>query len=275
MTGTLVLWLVLAILYFSAEFANGSDNRRYAARPQEKPEAQSPITTTTQPPATNISICLLTYFDGGGTKLAGKVGQIVIDNKKRYCEIHGYRFIHASTTLDESRSASWVKLLHVQQQLLNPACDWLFFMDADTLITNRSVTLESIIGANRKEDVIYPSDPSASANGGIFLIKRSPYSITYLTRVYGHTEFLNSGWWEQSAIQKMLGPEMSPQDKGRIAIIPQRKMNSFWGLCSEQPACKWHRGDFVAHFAGRPVPRQPQQWNVTQFIEQNRDLVFF
>ena len=219
-------------------------------------------------PGQRKDICVMTYFDGGG-KMAGSVGAVAMANKKRYCEIHDYRFFQEDTSLDPERAASWVKLLHVQRRLMDPGCQWVFFMDADTLITNANVSLESIV-EGRSEDIFFAKDSIAVVNGGVFITRRTPYVVTFLTRVYSQTYFINHGWWEQAAIQYIINSK-DPRDEGRIAILPQRTMNSFWPLPGWFPSNEerraeifWQRGDFMVHFASRPNPKE--HWNVTEFI---------
>jgi len=219
------------------------------------------------------TICLLTIHDGGG-KMKGPLGELALKNKKRYCDLHGYAFFHETVILDKERPAPWSKLLSIQQLLLNPHCGWVFYIDADTFITNTLVTLESIIGPDRKEDIIFSSDMVAIVNTGVILIKRSPFSIVFLTRVYGHCEFHTHGWWEQAAINFMLQQE-SAQNRSEVAILHQRVMNSCWPYFGGAE-CGWHRGDFVVHFAGTPSATEEgikHQWNIPEWLEQNRGLV--
>ncbi|GLC57864.1 hypothetical protein PLESTB_001282600 [Pleodorina starrii] len=64
-------------------------------------------------------------------------------NKRLYAELHGYSYIDASDLLDYSRPASWSKIpavLSVFDQY-----DWIFWLDADTLITNLTTPLERLL----------------------------------------------------------------------------------------------------------------------------------
>eukprot|EP00198_Chlamydomonas_reinhardtii_P012687 XP_001702024.1 predicted protein [Chlamydomonas reinhardtii] len=66
-------------------------------------------------------------------------------NKQQYAALHGYRYVDASDLLDRSRPASWSKILAVLSVL--DSCDWVFWVDADTLITNMSTPLERLLPA--------------------------------------------------------------------------------------------------------------------------------
>jgi len=174
-------------------------------------------------------------------------------------------------SLDPARPASWVKLLYVQRLLMDSMCQWVFFLDADALITNMSVSMESIV-EGRSEDIFYTTDPYAYANGGVFIMRRTPYVLTYLTRIYSEVSFINHAWWEQAAIQHILRKN-DTRDEGRVARLPQRIMNSFWPLAIERDDVGWRKGDFIVHFASKRSPKE--HWNVTEFIDSHKEDILF
>jgi len=273
--GIPVLWLALAAVLLH-QYTRGCERetaRAVTIPIQEKILSPPPAAAEAEAPVHILStkdICVLTYFDGGG-KMAGTPGKISMANKKRYCEMHNYNFFEETISLDPERPASWVKLLYVQRLLMDPMCEWVFFMDADALITNMSVTMESIV-AGRSEDIFYTKDLAAYANGGVFIMRRTPYVLTFITRVYAEVAFLNHVWWEQAAIQNILLKNDS-RDLGRVARLPQRTMNSFWPLAKERSDVGWRKGDFMVHFAGRRSEKEP--WNVTEFIDAHKEDILF
>ncbi|KXZ46638.1 hypothetical protein GPECTOR_42g849 [Gonium pectorale] len=64
-------------------------------------------------------------------------------NKRAYAALHGYTFVDASELLDASRPASWSKIPAVLSVL--DSYDWVFWNDADTVITNTSLPLEALL----------------------------------------------------------------------------------------------------------------------------------
>ncbi|GFR48743.1 hypothetical protein Agub_g10701 [Astrephomene gubernaculifera] len=66
-------------------------------------------------------------------------------NKAEYALRHGYTYVDASELLDASRPASWSKIPAVLSVL--DSYDWVFWLDADTLITNMSLPLETLLPA--------------------------------------------------------------------------------------------------------------------------------
>lgn len=84
-------------------------------------------------------------------------------NKVQYAQRHGYTFIDASDLLDASRPASWSKIVAVKHYLQE--FEWVFWVDADTVITNSSIKVESLLPAEHYPDFIVTKD-AANYNAG-------------------------------------------------------------------------------------------------------------
>lgn len=77
-----------------------------------------------------------------------------------YASIHGYRYCDVSTTLDASRGPAWTKLKAMS--LLLSFTDIVVAMDADAIIRNNTIRIESILELENYnlagKDVIYTND---------------------------------------------------------------------------------------------------------------------
>ncbi|KAK8955887.1 hypothetical protein KSP40_PGU020076 [Platanthera guangdongensis] len=102
----------------------------------------------------SISIAMVTFSEEGGgdgerraTRRRSFSGLMaaVGGNKRAYAARMGYDFIDARDLVDPSRPPSWSKVLAVRSQL--PAHHWVFWNDADTVVTNPDISLEDILGA--------------------------------------------------------------------------------------------------------------------------------
>lgn len=71
--------------------------------------------------------------------------QLGIENKKAYCEKHGYDFFCGTEILDPERPIPWSKILFIKEILKNSSYRWIFWTDADSLIMNFDIPLESLI----------------------------------------------------------------------------------------------------------------------------------
>ncbi len=83
------------------------------------------------------------------TKNWQDVSAISKPNKKRYAENHGYNFMQADYLIDDSRHASWNKILWIRKVIM--FADWIFWTDCDSLIMNSKIKLEEIIRDTKKE----------------------------------------------------------------------------------------------------------------------------
>lgn len=179
--------------------------------------------------------------------------------KQEYCAKHGYDFVFITESLDTSRPHAWSKIKLIQQILSNYR--WVFWTDADALIMNSEIRLESLIDENYS--LIITGDPFSPYCTGHFLLKNCDWSFALLNNIYTRTETINHNWWEQKAFVDAV-----EQDKNllkEIKVIPQRMMNSFddrWARHSKD--CVYQDGDFIIHFAATrktgPLKEKMQQY---------------
>jgi hypothetical protein len=114
-------------------------------------------------------------------------------------------------------------------------------MDADVVITNPRIRLESLI--DPRFDLIISEDENG-LNAGNFLVRNSVATFTFFKRVWETSEFetpypiLQS----QEAIAKTLRRYPLPL----VKIAPQRTFNSYYRAREGN----WEPGDFLIHFAG-------------------------
>ena len=181
-------------------------------------------------------IAVVTMAVGDNYKTAVSTG---ILNKRKYCEKHGYDFIYGEEQLDKNRPIAWSKILLLRKTLDNHKYKWVFWTDADSLFMNMSIPLEDLIDDNY--NIIITQEDCGNINSGQFFLKNCAWSKEFLKKVYGHTECINHGWWENLAIIKEYEND---KDVAKLTkLLPQRLMNSY-------PKVEFQPGDFIVHFAG-------------------------
>lgn len=165
-------------------------------------------------------------------------------SKQDYCKQHGYDFICYTESLDPSRPHAWQKIKAVQDSL--SSYDWIFWSDADSIIMDSNILLESLI--DEKYSFIIAYDNFAKVvNSGQFLIKNSDWSYDFLENVYRREDCIYHPWWENAAIIKEI--EASKSIGSFVKIIEQRRMNSFaFEVCGDCKECCYQNGDFIIHF---------------------------
>lgn len=193
--------------------------------------------------AFSSEIAVVTMAVGSKYRDAVRLG---IENKRLYCQQHGYDFICLEESLDTSRPIQWTKILLLQKVLENPEYQWVFWSDADSMVMNLGVRLEEFIDA--EYNLIIGKD-CHGINSGQFFLKNCPWSLKLLSDVYGRTECIHHCWWEQRALQLEL--EENPEVFKRSKIVPQRLFNSYAKEIADFCPSSWYKpGDFIIHFPG-------------------------
>lgn len=207
--------------------------------------------------ATNIfwirteKIAIVSLYD----KKYEEIGKYSNWNKRDYANLHKYDLYLYQNSLDESRPTAWSKIKAIEKHLSD--YDWIMWSDADSLIMNNSVKLETLIDNNYDMIITY-DQISKVLNTGVFLIKNSEWSKVLLKNIYSQTQFINHIWWENMALIDML--EKNPNLKTKIKVIDQRSMNSY-------PNHQiWGDDDFIAHFPG---PNKPMKEYYLKSLSNN------
>ena len=201
-------------------------------------------------------------------------------NQKAYAWDHGYDYLYLSRPIDKV-PPKMLKYL-VLTWAMNRGYDWLLMLDADALITNSSITLESLVqmpseykqeaplSATENIDLIITRGGNwknvHAINNGIFLLRNSPWSVRHcfdiFTSRYSYTRFLGRSLVDQPIQLSLLlvqdelrWPPTTEVEMGQhVMVVPKRRLNSFRRnpLHSQndvEEGGQWERGDFLAHFA--------------------------
>jgi hypothetical protein len=123
-----------------------------------------------------------------------------------------------------------------------PQSSWVFWSDADSLITNPEIRLEGFL--HDDADLIIGED-SNGINSGQWFLRNCAWSVELLQRVWDSTEWIDHGWWEQKALMELMVQE---RYRERVQVVNQRLFNSY-------PGC-WEPGDFILHFPGSDVDKE-------------------
>lgn len=162
-------------------------------------------------------------------------------NKQLYSSLHGHDYYLGLKSLDSSRHPAWSKIILLQDVLKNKNYSWVFWTDADSLIMNKDIKLETMVDNNY--DLIITADWNGM-NTGQFFVKNNDWSLSLLERVYARKDLLNHQFFEQQGIvEESIG--------GRVKIVPRSTFNSygFW-IPPEYKIFDYKEGDFLIHFPG-------------------------
>jgi len=203
-----------------------------------------------------------------------------IQNKRQYAKRHDYdlHLVEAETTLE--RPAPWSKLKRLAQVL--PSYDWLLYLDGDALVANADLDLELCGYIDDRYDIIMAQD-WGGYNTGVFLIKNSNFSLSFLHQMYDAATTYNLArkepWYnhampfeyEQRALHFFTRSktwtkkgQKIPQyyDKAdaknirsHIKVLPQCAINSYlvrprFHYDTKHSNAQFAQGDFIVHLAG-------------------------
>jgi hypothetical protein len=125
------------------------------------------------------------------------------------------------------------------------AADWLFWLDADAVVTNPKIDLAYL--ARPDADFVLTCD-RVGLNTGAVLVRCCAAARTVLDGLIAcRPEFDHPPLHDQNGFAHALW-----KCKERVAILPQRAMNSYPDHPLVERDAVWRPGDFVLHCPGLP-----------------------
>jgi hypothetical protein len=164
-------------------------------------------------------------------------------NKSAYARKYGYHFLCLTDGFDDARPPAWSKVRFIQHALRRHR--WVFWSDADSLVANFDIRLESFVGARADIILTEAFTPYPHINTGHMFFRSSLYSRLFLAAVWRQRAFIHDSTWEQRAVNHLLGRLRL----SRIQTVRNRTFNSFGGIAADPDP--YQPGDFIIHFPGR------------------------
>lgn len=104
------------------------------------------------------------------------IGELSTRVMAAYCARRGYEFVCYKHLPDPSRCAVWNKTRIVQQEL--PTCDWLLWMDGDSIPVNHDFAVEKLIENVPDKDLIINGD------FGIFAARNCAWTMQFFQTLW-------------------------------------------------------------------------------------------
>jgi galactosyl transferase GMA12/MNN10 family len=148
---------------------------------------------------------------------------------------------HVTHCCTDERPASWSKILAVKHYLKD--VDWVMWLDADTIITNPDIRLESLLPRSASGPDFVITVDGGGYNAGIWLMRRSEWSMAFLDR-----------WWSMKQYIRVTAC-CCEADSLLQAFCDYRA----WAACGKPPGCALCT-DLSCHAASNaalPSERQP------------------
>lgn len=184
------------------------------------------------------------------------LGDLTSSTKVAYCKAKGYGFRCYRSGWDVARPMSWSKLHFVLDALRH--YEWVFWIDADAIVTNPNVGLSSFITG--KEDMVLcrvqhlgeMNRHEQVMNCGVFLLRSGEFAEKLVETLWSKAHCVNHAWWEQKAFIEAY--DESEELRSRVRVLPAKAFNSvpLWRDTMSNEA-KWSPGDFICHVAAYEV----------------------
>ncbi len=202
-----------------------------------------------------------------------RLGNLTLANKRRYAARWGYDVVSVTPygsrgvfrdgqedtryDIDHSRAPTFGKIKLALQACTTRPNWWLLWSDADAMVVNQSVPLESIIDDGY--DLMYAYD-WLMLNAGMLLIKCTPWTEQFLTTVYNARKFDKARALDQSAFQSHLDDLKKhhvAEFASHVKVVPKYAMNVYLE--------EYRPGDFLMHMAGKLYEAtEPGLWAIAQ-----------
>jgi hypothetical protein len=129
---------------------------------------------------------------------------------------------------------------------------WLMWFDADTLVINPLVGVETFLPPSDLEGInLIVTEDWNGLNNGVFIMRVSAWSVNMLTDILAFPSYKpdeDLPFTEQTAMERMI---QDPRYARNCVFVPPRWFNAY-PRDEDETRTKYHvqRGDMMLHFAG-------------------------
>lgn len=195
-----------------------------------------------------------------GSGPAAELMALALPSLTRYAERHSYEIV-VGDGYANGRPPSWGKVPLLQRLLTS--YDFVLWIDADALIIDDTVDLETIVPPEAFQAfVVTPSVPGAGIAPccGVWAFRAGTRAQQFLGEVWNQDDLINHAWWEQAAVMRLTGWRVEyPLSKER----PSEWDDGTFFLEEEWDMIPWfpigYASGKIRHYAGWP------SWRLRKF----------
>jgi hypothetical protein len=201
-----------------------------------------------------------------------------IRTHEQHDKVNGYRLhVLRQQLVDDVWSKPAYILSLLLRELAKPEperLEWLLWVDADTIILNPNVPIETFLppAGTEFDDVhlMYTNDMNG-LNNGVFPVRVNQWAVKLFSAIVAFRHYkpdVGLQFRDQSAMSMLM---QEPEFSKHIVQAPQRWFNAYQGEHNETLApFQIRRGDLLVHFAGVPAREERMQYWL-QRAEQHLD----
>lgn len=212
-----------------------------------------------------MKIAVLQFYDDSFKEIS----DITAAANERWCRRMGYAYVRAHVADFGNRHPCWMKLRLIAELL--PKCDWLFYLDADALVTDPQFDLQNIIRFIEGDRIMAVCEDANGMNAGVLLVRSCAPAQKLIEAVINAPESeVPGGWMDQLSEQRTLEKGINAIGWRYVARFAQRVFNSYlYDLYDGRynyPQGEWCEGDPVLHLPG--VDNKTRRKVFSQFIHE-------
>jgi hypothetical protein len=176
---------------------------------------------------------------------------------RAYADRHGYDLIEGAPE-DANRAPSWWKIPLVCRLL--DSYDFVLWVDADTLILDPTVDVETVIPPDAFQafaTVELKDRLGNSPCGGVWAFRAGERTQRFLDAIWAQDDLIGHRWWEQAALMRLLGWSLDyPITKNRPSEWDDGTflLSEEWDMIPVFPI--GYASGRIRHFAGWPYRRR-------------------
>jgi len=186
-----------------------------------------------------------------------------------YSTVNKYYYAIQSEGLDKSRPTSWSKPF-LARKYLEDGYDWIWCIDADVMIMNYEIKLESIVDDNYDVLITCYNNDINHLNTGSIIYKNSEWTKKFLDEIYDSSKYEIAGpniFFEQSAIIKYY--KNNPDEQKHFKMIPTRSINAHYHGGMGHLNVNFEPGDLAVHLAGTDNTYRKEAFE--EFVKWKKD----
>ena len=158
---------------------------------------------------------MTTYFD----KNFEKIGNICLKTINAYAKRHGFD-VKLYNNIKSNRPPAWNKILLIQKLFQDKKkYDFIFWIDSDALILDFDKDIRWEIESTKDLYLVKHFIKGREVpNTGSFLIRNSEWSKKFLIDVWNKKEHIYNKWWENAAVNELLGFKIEENKKKQFLL---------------------------------------------------------
>jgi hypothetical protein len=182
---------------------------------------------------------------------------------QKYCHKHNHGLIIRKIE-NFDKPAAWFKPIAIYEELNKNQCDYLLWLDIDTLVLNLDFSLDNLSSSNKS---LYISNDINGINSGVMLIKNCDQMKIFFSTVSSlYEQFKNHGWWEQAAIMELIKHNYLNINH-YTEYVPQKILNAYVkGLVATTDDGYVDENSFVLHLPS--VNKQLRIKTISDYIDK-------